>query len=295
MAFKYARIGALAFGIGTALGACGQQKHSPTQAASVHHEVSKRVVSAEANLGCGDDVCVKWTNVTRRVIFKTTIGDFVEVRGTEVKQLSDGSEKSVPEIFHYSALCSKSMPAMTYTIDGKMVVDWLSPNNTDGVFGYNQSDYAPYLETCSSIYGQNLAELSEKLGYSVDPQFVNQVQFSSLQSLGEAIGDEALKRGFEASLIGTCEINVAGKVYSNGRCHISITSLQDTKTIVITDILNGYFACINTDGENRDSAKGYWNGVDKGDHAQDELGTLKRAGACWANEKAKLCYRWLTP
>lgn len=242
-------------------------------------------------LGCDNDACLKWINVTRHILFKTTVGDFVEISGLEFKQLKDGTETSRPEKFRHLALCSKSMPAMAYESGGKIIVDWLSPDSTDGVFGYNQTDYPSYLEACHSKYGKDIQNLAKGLGYAVDPQFVNQERFRDLSMFGEAIGNEGGKRNVDASLIGTCSISVGGRKYTDGRCRISITSLEDAKTIVITDVLNDYFAYINIDNAHN-NADGYWNSEQKWSKAEASLGSLTLKGDCWTNTQAELCYRW---
>lgn len=269
-------------GVLAAVSACGQRQS---------HTASN--VSADVNLGCDNDACLTWVEVTRRTVFRTSVGDLVEVTGLEFKRLKDGSQKSQPEKFEHLALCSKSLPAYLYEADGKVIVDWLAPNSADGVFGYNQTDYLPYLESCHSVYGQDIQHMAMGLGYAVDPKFVDQAQFASLRLFGEALADEGMKRGVDASLIGTCQIRVGGHTYSDGRCHISISSMEGLRSIEIEDILTGYFAYINQDDEHKNTAEGSWNGIDKGSHAQDELGTLTAKGDCWANRGASLCYRWL--
>ena len=37
------------------------------------------------------------------------------------------------------------------------------------------------------------------------------------------------------------------------------------------------------------NATGFWNGPDAESHAHEQLGTLTRQGACWVNERAKIC------
>jgi hypothetical protein len=225
-------------------------------------------------------------------LFKTTVGDFVEVSGLEFKQLKGGSQTSRRENFRHVVLCSKSMPALAYVAGGKVTVDWLSPDTSDGVFGYNQTDYSSYLEACHSKYGKDIQKLAKDLGYAVDPQFVNQARFGNLTMFGEAIGNEGEKRNVEASLIGTCSISVGGHKYTDGKCRISITSLRGDKTIVIRDVLNDYFAYINVDSARSNSADGYWNSEQKWSKAEASLGSLTLKGDCWINTQAELCYRW---
>jgi len=264
------------------LAACGDYQHKSAPKAL-----------AELNLGCDDDACLVWVGLSKRTIFKSSAGDLLEVKGLEYKRLKDGSQKSVSEKFDHLAFCSKSLPAYLFMSDGKLVVHWLAPNSRDGVFGYNETDYPSYLEACHSVYGRSIEEIATRLGYAVDPQFVNQEQFNSQKLFGEALGDEAEKREiFDASLIGTCEIRVKGHTYTNGRCRISITSVEGAKTIVITDVLNGYFAYINVDSNHQDSADGSWNSPEKWNHAEDQLGTVRLKGDCWSNQDATLCYRW---
>jgi hypothetical protein len=248
----------------------------------------------ETKLGCDDQVCLFWRNATRRVVFRTTIGDLIDVQGFEYKRLKDGSQKSSNSAFHHIAFCSKAMPAYLYNADGKIIVDWLAPNTSDGVFGYNSEDYPAYLAACHSAYGSDVQQIASGLGYQVDPQFVNQEQFKDIKSFGESLASTGLKRNADVQLIGTCQIKIEGHTYTDGRCLISIDMTGGLRSTEVTDVLNGYFAYINEDGDHKNSADGNWNGTEKTNHADDSLGTLVQRNGCWKNQKADICYQWLS-
>ncbi len=112
--------------------------------------------AAEIKLGCDAYACLKWTDINKTVLLKSNVGQLVHVSGKEYKQLVDGSQKSPSEKFDHFAFCSTSLPASLGLNDGKWYVDWLSPNDDAGIFGYNQTDYTEYLEVCHYKYGKNV-------------------------------------------------------------------------------------------------------------------------------------------
>lgn len=95
----------------------------------------------------------------------------------------------------------------------------------------------------------------------------------------------------DASLEGKCSLKLNNRVYFDGKCLISITSIEKVESVVVTDVLGDYFVYINMADEHRRSAEGYWNGEEKSSHADDPLGTLLSKGHCWINAKAKVCYQ----
>ena len=83
---------------------------------------------------------------------------------------------------------------------------------------------------------------------------------------------------------GRCLLEVDGKKYISGSCRVDLAKggsfhVYDLKK-------HGYFAYVNVNGN---SAEGYWNEDPMATHAQSPLGTLTRNGACWQNDRAKVC------
>ena len=94
-----------------------------------------------------------------------------------------------------------------------------------------------------------------------------------------------------------CLLIVDGKTYINGSCDYSPDSdgsFQISRYVVTHGGTygyqtrgHGYFASVFPNGDG--SATGSWNGTEHASHAMVDLGTLRRAGACWQNERAKVC------
>ena len=83
---------------------------------------------------------------------------------------------------------------------------------------------------------------------------------------------------------GRCLLEVDGKKYISGSCRVD---LAKGGSFQVYDLKKrGYFAYVNVSGN---SAEGYWNEDPRATHAQSPLGTLTRDGACWQNERAKVC------
>lgn len=79
-----------------------------------------------------------------------------------------------------------------------------------------------------------------------------------------------------------CLLEVHGKKYIQHTCQFkpdSDGSFQISQ--------GGYFALVLI--EEKNIAKGYWNKEIESTHADSDLGILKRRGACWQNETAKIC------
>ena len=87
---------------------------------------------------------------------------------------------------------------------------------------------------------------------------------------------------------GRCLIAVKGHVYLKGDCNISIETGGSFKVGVGEQSRSKHFAYIVLDPE-PGKGRGYWNGVEAEDHAHEDLGSLKRKGACWSNSHAKVC------
>ena len=86
---------------------------------------------------------------------------------------------------------------------------------------------------------------------------------------------------------GRCLLEVDGVKYISGRCNITFIE-KGTGSFEIEEIRKGgfYFAQVLIDS---DGARGYWNGERAATHAHNSLGVLERDGACWTNDRARIC------
>lgn len=89
---------------------------------------------------------------------------------------------------------------------------------------------------------------------------------------------------------GQCILQVDGTTYINRPCNIKI---YNGGSFSIGQSDDGrrrdrYFAMVEID-PSAGTAVGYWNGVDGESHAGDNLGNLIRQGACWVNNRARVC------
>lgn len=86
---------------------------------------------------------------------------------------------------------------------------------------------------------------------------------------------------------GKCRLVIDGKTYISGKCRIEMAS-DGTGSFQIFESGKriGYFAQVQIDGE---GALGYWNEEKGANHAHTPLGTLTRDGACWKNDRARIC------
>lgn len=85
-----------------------------------------------------------------------------------------------------------------------------------------------------------------------------------------------------------CLIEVDGEPYVIGKCDV------DWLNGMVTEIRGGastpYFASLSAiPGDPNKPALASWNAIPGTTHAHTDLGELKRQGACWINERAKLC------
>ena len=90
------------------------------------------------------------------------------------------------------------------------------------------------------------------------------------------------------ALNGTCVIQVDGKTYLNGPCPITLEKGGDFVAGSDGTKAAKYFAYVSINKETG-KADGFWNGPDGASHAHDPLGELTRQGACWVNQRAKVC------
>jgi len=85
---------------------------------------------------------------------------------------------------------------------------------------------------------------------------------------------------------GKCLLEVRGHIYLSGTCNID--NSHDTLSIGTGDRARSkYFAFVSVGSDG--TAQGYWNGVASEDRAGEELGKLRRSGACWINDYARVC------
>ncbi len=85
-----------------------------------------------------------------------------------------------------------------------------------------------------------------------------------------------------------CELTVRGKTYIRGVCQFRATGDGGFQ------ISGGdYFAYVNVIG--RGVAEASWNENPQSTHAQANLGTVTRKGACWVGANATICARDLSP
>ncbi|QUJ76956.1 hypothetical protein KDD17_02585 [Sulfitobacter albidus] len=86
----------------------------------------------------------------------------------------------------------------------------------------------------------------------------------------------------------TCELTVVGQTYINGPC--DIRSLSDGEgSFQITSLDQKYFAYLYVRGAGIGEA--FWNEIAGAGHAHTPLGNLRREGACWINDTARICAR----
>ncbi|WP_175853916.1 hypothetical protein [Burkholderia anthina] len=86
---------------------------------------------------------------------------------------------------------------------------------------------------------------------------------------------------------GQCLLQVNQKTFLNGPCEITINDKQGSFSIGAGEKHRSrYFAYVNMED---DGAHGYWNETPDSSHADTSLGRLKRDGACWKNDIARVC------
>lgn len=85
---------------------------------------------------------------------------------------------------------------------------------------------------------------------------------------------------------GECLLEVSGVKYIDGRCRILMFPGGSFQ-------INGHgksfhFAIVNLD-EDKGAATAHWNGRVRESHAHEQLGQVRRRGACWENAEARIC------
>jgi hypothetical protein len=86
---------------------------------------------------------------------------------------------------------------------------------------------------------------------------------------------------------GQCLLQVRGKTFLKGSCEVTINDDRGSFAIGVGESRRAkYFAYVNMED---DGAHGYWNETPDSNHADTDLGKLKRDGACWVNKTARVC------
>ncbi|RYG90160.1 MAG: SHOCT domain-containing protein [Alphaproteobacteria bacterium] len=119
--------------------------------------------------------------------------------------------------------------------------------------------------------------LSEPSSGAVHPSTASDGAAAEAVPAEETVGPKPVR--------GRCFLQVDGKSYIDGECDIV---LEADGSFDIQDQFGSptYFAKVLRDGA---EAQGYWNQYPGATRAHTDLGTLKRDGACWANDKARIC------
>ncbi|MDO7833641.1 hypothetical protein Q4610_01150 [Sphingobium sp. HBC34] len=111
---------------------------------------------------------------------------------------------------------------------------------------------------------------------------------------GNAVDGAALESGDpESAIYGDCYLRVDGKVVLDIRKDCPMVSLHDGQGSLILNSdgeseIKGIFAYLTPNGDGTASAS--WNEEPGVTHAQAPLSEkLKRDGACWADERVKIC------
>lgn len=86
-----------------------------------------------------------------------------------------------------------------------------------------------------------------------------------------------------------CELTVRGRTYIKGICQFAPSAGGSFR--INSD--NNYFAYVSVVSPG--VAEASWNGSPDSTHAHASLGSLKRSGACWIGDQAKICARSLSP
>jgi len=102
----------------------------------------------------------------------------------------------------------------------------------------------------------------------------------------------ALHPGVAHAKVGGCTLQVDGRTYLDGPCNIDLESGGSFSIGTGNDRTRSrYFAYVAVE-KDAGTAEGSWNGADpRSTHAHSPLGALRREGACWVNERARVCAR----
>lgn len=83
-------------------------------------------------------------------------------------------------------------------------------------------------------------------------------------------------------------MQVAGRIYLNSVCNVEIQRDGSFSIGIGETARSKYFAIVDVDAGSG-TARGFWNGDEASSHAHEELGRLTNNGACWKNERARIC------
>jgi hypothetical protein len=87
---------------------------------------------------------------------------------------------------------------------------------------------------------------------------------------------------------GRCMIAVDDRTFLNGTCNIEVRPGGSFTVGAGEKSRSKYFAYVQVDHATG-SGQGYWNGIEAESHAHEDLGMLKKNGACWQNARARIC------
>ncbi|WP_156818695.1 hypothetical protein [Sphingomonas sp. Mn802worker] len=90
-----------------------------------------------------------------------------------------------------------------------------------------------------------------------------------------------------------CYFKVDGRVLVSGRCRVFPMG-NDQYTLNTWDSgkpAHSHFAMVTKDSNADATATATWNADPDDDHAMDPLGTVRRDGDCWVNERTRICVR----
>ncbi|MEO5805300.1 hypothetical protein [Devosia sp.] len=85
-----------------------------------------------------------------------------------------------------------------------------------------------------------------------------------------------------------CLIEVDGTIWADGPCEFDAFEKGYASFEVVEKAEPQTFAYVYVN-QNDEPTNGVWNGGEGAMHAHDPLGELHRQGACWVNERAKVC------
>lgn len=90
-----------------------------------------------------------------------------------------------------------------------------------------------------------------------------------------------------AFTVGECLMEVDERTWFEGRCNVTLEA--DGSIFFNRADVDGspYFGSV--DATENGFGTGWWNGPTNDDHAHHELGTMTYDGACWSNDRARVC------
>lgn len=89
---------------------------------------------------------------------------------------------------------------------------------------------------------------------------------------------------------GRCLLQVHGHTYLRGPCYAQMDKWGGLQIGPIGHPRHYHFSVVSADRDHPNTSDfATWNGVEGASHAQESLGTLTRHGACWSNDRARVC------